>query len=151
MRIKPNDLCMSDAMPFQQHHEARTTKPVEEVFDDKKSFLDVRGNLHVGDTVTICSYESISKNGDIMTDLQEFGSGRVVKIGLDEVVFQLSAPVVKVDAIVVPAPRIAEEPRMKVLRGFAGVFRVEDAEGNVIDQFKDKASATEFVEANSGG
>lgn len=57
-RAKQGDLCMSDAMPYQQHHEYRTTLPLSEVLHDK-FFLSVSGNLRVGDNITICRYDRV--------------------------------------------------------------------------------------------
>lgn len=56
LRAKPGDLCMSDAMPFCQHHEYRTGYPLAEVLHDR-FFLPMRGQLYGGDSITICQFE----------------------------------------------------------------------------------------------
>ncbi len=59
-RARPGDLCMADAMPFQQHHEYRTHLDIEAVLADPAFFLNVRDRLRPGDAVTICRYEDRS-------------------------------------------------------------------------------------------
>lgn len=58
LRAKPGDLCIADAMPFQQHHEYRCTHPIADVLHDK-FFLPLRGQLYPGDAITICRFDKI--------------------------------------------------------------------------------------------
>lgn len=55
-RAKPGDLCMSDAMPFQQHWSYRTTLPLADAITDT-FFLPVAPNLRPGDSITMVSYD----------------------------------------------------------------------------------------------
>lgn len=58
---KPTDLCMTEAMPFQQRHECRTTLPLADVLTDR-FFNNVRANLRAGDSISICQYEAAPGN-----------------------------------------------------------------------------------------
>lgn len=55
-RARPADLCMSDAMPWQQHWEYRTTLPLADILHER-FFLPVRTTLRPGDSVTFCRYD----------------------------------------------------------------------------------------------
>lgn len=55
-RAKAQDLCMADAMPFNQHFEYRTTLPLVEVIHDR-FFLPVAGNLRAGDLINLVSFD----------------------------------------------------------------------------------------------
>ena len=51
-RCKDGDICMSDAMPFGQHHEVRTTYPIDECLHPRY-FLNVRGRFRAGDRINM--------------------------------------------------------------------------------------------------
>jgi hypothetical protein len=53
VQAKSNDMCMGEAMPFQQHYEYRTTLPLADVIHDK-FFLPMRTQLYPGDSITLC-------------------------------------------------------------------------------------------------
>lgn len=59
MRLKPADLCMAEAMPFQQHHECRVAESLAEALGHD-FFGNVRANLRPGDLVTVVGYEDDS-------------------------------------------------------------------------------------------
>lgn len=56
-RCTDGDLAMSDAMPFCQHYEARTTYPLKECLNNQ-FFLNVRGRLRSGDRINIVRYDN---------------------------------------------------------------------------------------------
>lgn len=59
-RAKAGNLCMSDAMPFCQHHTYRTGLALVDCLHNA-FFLPVRGNLRDGDRITFCRFETIDK------------------------------------------------------------------------------------------
>ena len=79
LRARAGDLRMADAMPFQQHHEYRTTHGIREVLNERY-FLNLRSNLRVGDTIAICRYVDQS-----WERLAEVADVRVVEIGSEGV------------------------------------------------------------------
>lgn len=114
LRAKPGDLCMADAMPFQQHYEYRTTDPVGAVIHDK-FFLPVAGNLRPGDQVTICRYDSGAHDC-----LIELGTVRVIEKAHDEIrLFQIG----EVSHIQPPKPTEADavEPVPGFIQGDGAV------------------------------
>ena len=71
-RLSPKNFCMSDAMPFQQHHEARVFgRDLNDVLTDQ-FLLNVRSNIKVGDEVVICGYSD-----ENMKRLMQFARVRV--------------------------------------------------------------------------
>lgn len=95
---KPQDLCMTDAMPFQQRHECRTTLPLADVLTDR-FFNNVRANLRAGDSIAICQYEAAPGNHH-KAKLVAFCEVRVSEIAADAVkLFVTKAPVVVTGAL----------------------------------------------------
>lgn len=89
---KPQDLCMTDAMPFQQRHECRTTLPLTDALTDR-FFNNVRANLRAGDSIAICQYEAAPGNHH-KAKLVAFAEVRVSEIAPDAVkLFVTRAPV----------------------------------------------------------
>jgi hypothetical protein len=72
-RLKPGDLCMSEAMPFCQSHQARVTVPIAGL-DLNDFFRNVRANFRAGDTVTIVRFADAS-----WTRVLETASLRVIE------------------------------------------------------------------------
>lgn len=58
-RLKAVDLCMAEAVPFQQRHECRISCPIEEVLDGAY-FTAVKANLRAGDVISVCRYADAS-------------------------------------------------------------------------------------------
>ena len=81
-RIKQHDLNRSDAMQFQQHHEARTVRPVKEVLLSPVLLYDARQMLQAGDKITLCSYlEERNPETGHFKRLNELVNLRVVEVG----------------------------------------------------------------------
>lgn len=148
MRIKPQNFCMSDAMPFQQHFEARTEGDIKEAMTDKTAFLDVRSSLRVGDRIAICSYRSIDKRGSNAEGLRGFGYVRVVDISKDAVEMVSEAPPVyiKQDTDQLSAPAAGATLVVKKIFPKDGFnFAVVDAEGIELQRFEKKVEAEAFA------
>jgi len=100
-RAKTLDMCMANAMPYQQHYEYRTTLALSEVINDK-FFLPMRGQLYPGDSITLCRLNST--NGSRKdTILSEVATVRVISAGDDGVPLKLIGEIVKIEAPVAPA------------------------------------------------
>lgn len=144
MRINPQDFCMADAMPFQQHYECRTQYPVVDVIADDKSFLNVRANLSVGDRITVCSYKKVDSRSGVSEGLTGIANVRVTDVSDKGVVLVLeTAPVIVREPKPQPAPELADEALL-VKKVFGGGYAVFDKKGNSIEQFKTKVEAKEF-------
>ena len=52
----PQDLCMAESMPWQQHFECRTLHPLADVLNER-FFHNVRSNLRPGDSIAICRFD----------------------------------------------------------------------------------------------
>jgi hypothetical protein len=97
-RACPPDLCIAEAMPFQQHHEYRTHLPIADVVHDQ-FFLPLRGQLYAGDSITICRFDRANA-GRRDAVLVEVATVRVVASGprADAVPLVMVGDVVKVAA-----------------------------------------------------
>ena len=146
MRVKLQDFCMSDAMPFQQHHECRTEYPLEKVVNSKDFLLPVKMNLRVGDRVAICQYDKVDKEQS--QGLVGVAYVRIADLSNNEVTILLeySAKVgdqrpgeVEIDKFA-----LKDEPRLKVKRQFGGGYGVYEGEA-CLDQFKTKSEAEDWA------
>lgn len=98
LRVKPLDLCMSDAAPFCQHYECRTVNAIADVVHEHY-FLPVRGQLYAGDEITICRFDKADATRR-EAKLLEVGTVRVVSSGANAkaVPLMLTGPIIKVEA-----------------------------------------------------
>lgn len=145
MRIHPQDFCMSDAMPFQQHYECRTEYPIEEIIVEREALMNVHGNLRVGDRITICSYETVNHKSGVSEGLTGIANARVAhidKLGVDLV---LEGDLIFIEEGVLD--ETPEEPEVLLVKKiFGGGFGIFDEADNIIEQFKTKKEAGEFLE-----
>lgn len=73
-KIPRSDLCMSDAMPFSQHWEARIPVTIEAMGDAGEALTAAYSSLRPGDSVSICAF---TKND--WARLAEIATFRIVK------------------------------------------------------------------------
>ena len=85
-RIKPADICMADASPFQQHYEVRTVHPLKQVAVGA-AFTGLRAMLRPGDELSICQYDRHSYRS---ARLVAFCKVRVVQVDARSV--EVTAP-----------------------------------------------------------
>ena len=104
LRVKPLDLCMSEAMPFQQHYELRTTHPIADVAHDQY-FLPVRGQIYAGDQITICRFDKADATRR-EAKLLEVGVIRIVESGANA----KTVPVILMGPVVTVTPAAKIEP-----------------------------------------
>lgn len=151
MRIKPGDFCASEAMPFQQHHEARTVFDIVEVANSNQALMNVRSNIYVGDRITICSYDTIKNDRRAEVILKGLAVVRVSKITKDSVETVIETKPIRFAPVSREEDLSNDIEELRVKRAFGGVFVVEDNMGNVLDQFKTKSAATEYAERGMKG
>ncbi|MDQ3096274.1 MAG: hypothetical protein M3Q82_10060 [Actinomycetota bacterium] len=75
---------MSDAMPFNQHFQARTTFPLVEVLDTEKCpdfFVAVRNRLRPGDKIEVTRFRTDDWSDQATQELIEIAFLRVIKSG----------------------------------------------------------------------
>ena len=139
-RLSPVDLCMADAMPFQQHHEARVFgRDINDVLTPEL-LLNVRSNIQVGDEVVVCGYSD-----EKMKRLTQFARVRVFSITKDGVNFIVDGEVTGIpmaeDEPEMPKP----EPKLKVVRGFNCYNVVDTKTDKVLKALKKKKEAEDWM------
>lgn len=82
LRAKPQDLCMSDASPFQQHYEYQTVARLPDVLNDQ-FFMPLRAQLYAGDEITLCRFDNLGGDSRRKRKLLEIATVRVVSAGPD--------------------------------------------------------------------
>ncbi len=144
-RAKSGDLCMSDAMPWQQSWQYRTCLPIADVVNDD-FFRSVQSMLRAGDSITVCQFDKFDARG---AKLLAFVTVRVASSAPDAVKIVCVGDVVTVD-YEDQKPASPSSAGYVVRKQFGGGFAVEDATGNVIEQLKTKAEAEEFAAQFNG-
>ncbi len=141
-RLNPVDLCMADAMPFQQHHEARVYgRNLEDVLTPSL-LLNVRSNIKVGDEVVICGYAD-----QTMRRLTQFVRVRVFSTQKDGVNFMVDGKVTDIPAVEGDPEPVKSGPVLEVARGLR-CFNVL-SNGVVLETFRTKAEAQEWADAHN--
>lgn len=130
-RCRPDDVCMSDAMPFQQHWEVRTTYALKECINNS-FLLDVRGRIRAGDIVRMCRYVN-----DTWQEVVEIAEVSVLAVDNSGVDIVLTRDIATYGTA--PVSGIA------VGRGFAGQFVVR-IDGTIDKKFNTKIEAEEYAE-----
>lgn len=131
-RCRDADIAMSDAMPFAQHYEIRTTFPVEERAADPLFLMNVRSRLRAGDRINLVRYEN-----DTWDRVLEILEGlRVVHVDNAGVELLQTAQAIKLDH--------PGEEGVVVARGFAGQFAVR-FEGATVGVRNTIVEANEFA------
>lgn len=133
-RLKPTDICMADAMPWQQHWEARTTWPLAEVLHDK-FFLNMRTQLRAGDAITLCRYSGTDPTHRNVK-LLEVATLRVIEAGERAE----AVPIALIGEISTFGDSPAPSAPLTVARGFAGKFRLMAGE-DLVEEFGSKGEA----------
>lgn len=145
-RLSSRDLCQCEAMPFQQHHEARVERPLDDL-DLEDFFQNVQANLRVGDEVTVCAYRD-----NKWDELMEVGVCRIVFMqpksqgGIPKVKAVWMGETVKVPDEIKAVPRPEREMKLFIKKEFAGGFIIEDEKGALIERFNTKAEAEAYID-----
>lgn len=145
-RLSPKNLCMSDAMPWQQHYEARIAgRDINDVLTPHL-FIDVRANLKAGDEVMVCGYSD-----QTWKRLTQFVRLRIYAVSADGVEFMRDGEVIGIPLRKdEPAPKKAAARELDVAKEFGGGFNVIDKKtGHVLEKFKTKKDAEQYAGAYS--
>lgn len=136
LRAKPSDLCMADAMPFNQHYEYRTTWPLSELLHDR-FFLPVRDQLRAGDQITLCRFDSTDERSK---QLVEIVAVRVKRAGRGHDTVPLHA----IGRVEIVAEAGQAAGALSVARGFAGKWRVMKGE-TLVSEYGSRVEAEEAM------
>ena len=149
-RLKAPNLCSGNVMTFQEHHEARVDRPLDDI-DLTEFFMDVQANVRVGDEVTVCAFldnkwevlmevgtvritEQLRRNDGNRAETRAVWMGEIYKLPKHEQreVFE------------------AGEKALQIKKEFAGGFTVQDDKDAVIERFKTRAEAVDYVARLNG-
>ncbi len=115
IRIKSNDINRSSASSWQTHHEARVVAPLADKISPDL-FLDVRGNLHDGDSVRLIGYER--RDRERYDVVKQWVDLMMVEVTTQKAEFVVMGPIVDVEtlkegyaqAVDVPPPTLEPTP-----------------------------------------
>ena len=146
MMLKPADLTRASETVYQTYHEARITYSIDNIEDFDQFFGATKDRVRPGDKVTICSFAN--KGYDMLMEVREL---RIISGGQDKpkekLVAMWTSP--KVD---VPKPEVlkkqfeSQEKKLYCKKEFGGGFTVQDDKENVIERFKTKKEAVDYIE-----
>jgi hypothetical protein len=152
-RLKPTDICAGNAMPFQEHHEARVDRPLDDLVLHEL-FQNVQANLQVGDRVTICAY---SGGVDTPTrQLMESGECRIVSKrqetpgGPSLVRAVWTGAIYKVPVQEQLAPPKQGDIKLSIKKEFKGGFTIRDERDNIIERVNTKVEAEQYIQELNG-
>lgn len=144
-RLPPSQIALSSQGGTRQaHHEAWVDRPLDDL-DLDELFQNVQPNLSVGDKVEFCAY--LDKT---WKQVMEVGACRVVWQGKDDDGVYRTRAVWIGEAFRVPvsaqgpAPKVPEQ-KLDIKKEFGGGFTVQDDKGHVIERFKTKKEAEDYV------
>lgn len=138
-RLHDGDICMADAMPFNQHHEVRTTFDISSGITSEM-FLNIRHRLAAGDVIHVCQFDSkdfqrLVAVVEVRIVFSDQDGIEVIQVGE---VYRVK-PVEKKMAI----PQTGSTYRAKKV--FQGGFVVVDEKGNEYEHFDTKAKAEQWI------
>lgn len=151
LTLKPSDLTRVGESAFQTYHEARVTYALENIEDFDAFFGAVKMNLRPGDKVTICSFSNKEYK-----NLMEIREMRITAGGQLE-------PKVKLEGVWtselfnVPTSKAqkkqfeSQQKKLYPRKEFGGGFVVMDEKENVIERFKTKKEATDYIDRLNTG
>lgn len=142
-RLKPADLAYQGS--FQCEHQARVDRPLDDL--DLNEFLrDVQANLRPGDEVKVVAYrdrkwEQVMEVGRCIVT-----SKRQETVGGPSMIraVWLGEPIRLPEAESPLAFKVAVQ-KLIVKKEFSGGFTVQDDKGHVIESFKTKAEANDYI------
>lgn len=140
-RIQRQDLCMSDAAPFNQHWEARMAQPIAKT-DMEAALQPCVQSLRAGDLINVTAYSK--PDWRVMTEVASF---RVVSVAQKIRLIQIGETVTIPSEVLDVAER--ENVRLRVVQ-IGSVFIVEDEKGNQIENFVDREQAEVFKRREEG-
>ena len=152
-RLKPLNITRASEATFQTSHEARVDRPLDDL-DLNELFSDLQPNLQVGDQVTVCAYEGSLISED--RKLREIGVCRIIAKGVFAVGGRSAIRAVWVGEtfkVPVAAHVTAKKPttlRLEVKKEFGGGFTVRDEKAQIVEHFKTKKEAEDYIARLNG-
>lgn len=134
LRARATDICMADAMPFNQHWEYRTTWPLADVLHDQ-FFMPLRSQFRPGDSITLCRFDGANAAHKHIR-LLEVATVRVISAGADE----KSVPLGVIGQVVVIGDPVDPVPQYTVERGQSGKHRIMQGD-KLVQEFGSKQEA----------
>jgi hypothetical protein len=143
-RIKAPDLSFGEA--FQARYQVRVDRPIDDL-DLNELFRDIQDNLRPGDWVTIVAYRDRTwsqvmewRTAIIVSSRQEVAGGkRVTRAAWADDHGSVPAELVQKTA----APT---NVKLNVKKEFGGGYTVQDERSAVIERFKTKVEAEQYIE-----
>ena len=138
--LKPGNITACEGMPFQQHFEARVDRPLDDL-DMDRFFAGLQDMLRIGDQITVCAYFN-----DRWDQLMQVGVCRIINKANKEIQAAWVGGFVDV-----PQPSDEKkqfenkERKLYSKKEFGGGYTVQDDKGNVIERFKTKAEAHDYI------
>lgn len=129
LRANSVDLCMSEAMPFGQQWQYRTTWPLGEITHDQ-FFLGFRGQLHDGDQLRLIRFESKWEGVIEQLDVIVLASGREARA-------VVLAPISEHRIF---GDEKAAQPAMSIVPGKSGKHKIVQGE-KLVGEFGSKKEA----------
>ena len=144
--ITIQDLALANAMPFQSHYEVRVDRPLDDL-DLDDLFMKVQENLRVGDKVTICAFADRS-----WQQLMAVGTVRVVSMrqevpgGPHRIRSVWTGEIQNMPEVTAPKVAAIREAKLMLKKEFTGGYSVQDEKGAILDHFKTKREAENYIE-----
>lgn len=135
--IPRSDVCMADAMQFNQHFEVRIPVPIKSIPDIGLALQSAASIMRSGDQVTVCAFED--KSWRALTEVATYrvaGAGRALRL------FRVFGPVLVPKEMREEAKAVANILSVKPL---GSGFVVVDAYDNQIEQFAEEGQAQAFA------
>lgn len=140
--ISRNDMCMTDPMPFSQHWEVRTERPIDLIENMGDALREGYSSFKAGDLVNVSSYQDRT-----WKRLTQVASYRIIACEDKKVHVAQVSEVVKVlppsQAVVPPEDRDLNVVKVR------NAYEVRDESGNTIEAFVDKDQAADFVRVST--
>lgn len=141
--IPRHDICMCEAMPFNQHWEARIPVPIEEV-NFNIAFQQIYTSLKAGDLVRVCYFD---RNGGEWGRLREVVSVNIVDVANRKIETVFATDILKVKDSR-DDPQNVKNVSLEVVK-VGNAFEVKDTNGNTIEVFVEEEQANEFKKRNT--
>lgn len=137
--IPRHDICMSDAMPFSQHWEARVPVSIADIKNFGTALQTVYSSIRPGDLFNICSMERV---GGQWGRLKEIVTLRIVDCENNKIETIFVTDILKVKENRDDPAHVKNSPLEVVKVGSA--FEVRDVSGNVLEAFVEEKQAIDF-------
>ena len=139
-RVPRADVCMSEAMPFSQHWEARVPVALDEIKDMGDALQSAASSFRPGDQVVVCAF--VSKDWRVLRAVSTYrvvGAGANQRVRLMPVGEPMLVPKELQADVTTDIPRLLVEP-------LGTGFVVKDDRGNHVEHFVERVQAEAFAD-----